>query len=153
MTEELKNFLDEFKGSRNRHCETFEEKVTLGRVFLWVLPLSNISITPPILYSYVHRNITLRRTSRKTWKASNKSMIFRISKNVGQKLLSNWSSNQRNPSKFSVVFLDPRDNVEFITANRVSCNSPASLVALPPKTSKFSPSRHYSASLIKFRHN
>jgi hypothetical protein len=89
----------------------------------------------------------------KTWKVSNKSMIFRISKNTGQKLLSYWSSNQRNPSRFCVVFLDSRNNAEFVTAVLVRCNSPASPVALPPQISKFPPSTHYSTALIKFRNN
>lgn len=142
--------LDEFQGSRNGHCEMLVQKVTLGRVFLWV---ASISIIPTIICPYVHRTITFRRKSRKPWKASNKSMIFRISKNIGQKLLSYWSWNQRNPFSFSVVFLGPRDNAEFLTEIHIRCNSPASHAALPPQISKSPLGTHYSTALTKFRHN
>jgi hypothetical protein len=63
------------------------------------------------------------------------------------------SSNQPNSSKFSVVFLDPRDNAEFVTDIHIHCNPPVSSVTLPPTTSNFPPSTHYSTALIKFHHN
>ena len=61
------------------------DKVVLGQVSLSVLPLSQLSIIPPVLLTNHHFNTTEKRTSVWGFKPSNIVICFQIFGNINQK--------------------------------------------------------------------
>jgi hypothetical protein len=54
------------------------DKVAMGRDFLRALPLSRVSIIPPMLHTHLQLHVALtRRTSGKILKTFRKAMLFR----------------------------------------------------------------------------
>ena len=67
------------------HVRRRVDKVVLGQVSLLVLPLSHLSIIPPLLLPHHHFNTTEKRTSIWSFEPSNIVVCFCMFGNINQK--------------------------------------------------------------------